>query len=168
MMFLVSGSSAAGKTFALKELHNRQPELAIHDFDEIGVPEKADSGWRHRANETWLQRALEYQAHRVDLLLAGQTPFGELLASPSVTQLEALSACLVDCDDETRLARLPSRGSEWLDSVSRDLQDYINWAKWMRHHAQDPTWQPEVTQRRDSDVTMHWERWATWRRGDPR
>src|SRR5919204_6432024 len=106
MIFLVSGSSAAGKTYALKELREQKPELAIHDFDEIGVPPKADTAWRHRANEAWLQRALEYQAEGVDLLLAGQTPFGELLATPSATRLEALSACLIDCDDETRLTRL--------------------------------------------------------------
>ncbi len=75
-------------SIALNELRERKPELAIHDFDEIGVPPKAEIAWRHHADEAWLRRAREYQAEGVDLLLAGQTPFGELLAAPSATQLE--------------------------------------------------------------------------------
>ena len=76
MLFLLFGSSAAGKTFVLNELRGRIASLAIHDFDEIGVPAGADTAWRHRANEQWVRRALDYQADGTDLLLAGQTPFG--------------------------------------------------------------------------------------------
>jgi hypothetical protein len=112
MLFLLFGSSAAGKTFALNALRDRVEDLAIHDFDEIGVPPGADTAWRQQANEKWVRRALEYQAARIDLLLAGQTPFGELLAAPSATRLEAISACLIDCDDDTRVERLQARGPE--------------------------------------------------------
>jgi hypothetical protein len=101
VLFLLFGSSASGKTFVLNELRGRVPDLAIHDFDEIGVPPRADTPWRHRANEQWVRRALEYEAEGIDLLLAGQTPFGELLAAPSATRLEAISACLLDCADDT-------------------------------------------------------------------
>jgi len=54
VLFLLFGSSAAGKTFALNVLRDRVPDLAIHDFDEIGVPSGADTPWRHRANEAWV------------------------------------------------------------------------------------------------------------------
>jgi hypothetical protein len=105
MLFLVFGSSASGKTVALEALRGRLFDLAIHDFDEIGVPPGAQTGWRHGANEEWLRRALDYQASGTDLLLAGQTPLGELLATPSAWKIEAISACLIDCDDATRVAR---------------------------------------------------------------
>lgn len=88
------------------------PNLAGHDFDEIAVPSNADAAWRHRANERWVQRALEYEAQGSDLLLAGQTPLGELLAAPSASRLQAISACLIVCD-ETRIARLYERGADW-------------------------------------------------------
>jgi len=42
MLFVLSGSSAAGKTTVLAELAARVENLAVHDFDEIGVPEGAD------------------------------------------------------------------------------------------------------------------------------
>jgi len=65
----------SGKNYALNELRTRGiADLAIHDFDEIGVPVGADTAWRHGANEAWLRRGLDYQAEGVDLLLAGQNP----------------------------------------------------------------------------------------------
>lgn len=168
MLFLLFGSSAAGKTFVLDALRGRIGDLAVHDFDEIDVPPDADTAWRHRANEQWVLWALDYQREGTDLLLAGQTPFGELLAAPSASRLEAISACLVDCDDETRIARLRARGPEWFARTGGDLQDYLNWAAWMRHHAADPSWQTEVIRHEATLDEMRWSRWAGWRAGDPR
>jgi hypothetical protein len=168
VFFLLFGSSAAGKTFALQELHGQVANLAIHDFDEIGVPPGADAAWRHRADEDWIGRALDYQAEGTDLLLAGQTPFGEILAAPSAPRLEAISACLLDCDDETRVRRLQARGREWFARTAGDLQDYLGWAAWLRGHASDPAWRPEVIQHEATVDEMHWSRWSDWRAGDPR
>jgi hypothetical protein len=168
MMFLVSGSSAAGKTFALNELRERKPDLEIHDFDEIGVPANADTAWRQNANEAWVRRALDYEADGADLLLAGQTPYGEFLATPSATRLEAICACLIDCDDATRIERLRARGPEWLASTAGEIQDYLNWADWMRHHAADPTWRQDVIRQGGAEEEMHWDRWGDWQAGDPR
>ena len=168
MLFLLFGSSAAGKSFVLDSLRQRVPGLAIHDFDEIGVPAGADTAWRHGANEEWVRRALDHQMAGTDLFLAGQTPFGELLATPSAPQLEAISACLLDCDDETRVARLRSRGPEWLARTAGDLGDYLHWADWMRGHASDPTWEPDVIRQSSTERTLVWARWSRWQAGDPR
>lgn len=168
MLFLLFGSSAAGKTFALDALRGRVDDLTLHDFDEIGVPPDADTAWRHHANERWVQRALEYQEHGTDLLLAGQTPVGELLAAPSASRLEAISACLLDCDDATRIARLRARGPEWFALAGGKLQDYLNWAAWMRGHVADPSWQPDVIQVEATANEMRWSRWNGWQAGDPR
>jgi hypothetical protein len=168
VFFLLFGSSAAGKTFVLSELRGRVPDLAIHDFDEIGVPVGADTAWRHRANERWVCRALEYQTEGADLLLAGQTPFGELLAAPSASRLNAISACLLDCDDATRTDRLRARGSEWFTRTGGDLEDYLNWAAWMREHAADPSSRAEVIEHEATLGEMHWSRWNRWPANDPR
>jgi hypothetical protein len=168
VLFLLFGSSGAGKSLALTALSNRVPGLAIHDFDEIGVPPDANTVWRHRANEVWIRRAIDHQANGTDLLLAGQTPLGELLAVPSAPRLEAIAACLLDCDDDTRLARLRARGPTWLARVPGDLQDYLNWADWMRRHANDPTWKTDVIRDPATDDEMRWARWSEWQPGDPR
>jgi hypothetical protein len=168
VLFLLFGSSAAGKTFVIDGLRGRVADLAIHDFDEIGVPPGADTAWRHRANEQWVRRALEYQEEGIDLLLAGQTPFGELLAAPSALRLKAISACLIDCDDETRVARLQARGPEWFARTAGDLQDYLSWAAWMREHAADPSWRPDVIRHEATEDEMRWSRWSGWTAADPR
>jgi hypothetical protein len=168
VLFLLFGSSAAGKTVALNGLQGRVDGLAVHDFDEIGVPPGADTAWRHRADEQWVRRALAYQAEGIDLLLAGQTPFGELLAAPSAPRLEAISACLIDCDDETRVARLRARGPEWFARTAGDLQDYLAWAAWMRGHAADPSRRRDVIWHERTAGEMQWSRWSGWRIGDPR
>jgi hypothetical protein len=168
VLFLVFGSSAAGKTFALDELRGRIADLAVHDFDEIGVPPGADTAWRHRADEEWIGRALDYQRQGTDLLLAGQTPLGEMLAAPSATRLDAISACLIDCNDDTRVARLRARSPEWLASTGGELQDCLNWAAWMRGHVADPAWRTDVIQHESTLEEMRWSRWSGWSAGDPR
>lgn len=168
MLFLLFGSSAAGKSFTLSALRDRVPDLAVHDFDEIGVPPGADTARRHRANEEWVLRALAYEKDGTDFLLAGQTPFGELLATPSAPLVQAISACLLDVDDDTRIGRLRTRGSDWFAGAEGELQDYLSWAAWMRGHASDPTWQPDVIRHKATESEMQWGRWSDWRKGDPR
>ena len=163
-LFLIFGSSCAGKTTLLGALRARHAELEIHDFDEIGVPAGADLAWRHRANEQWVRRALEAGG---DFVLAGQTPLGELLAAPSATQLDAISACLLDCDDTERLARMRSRGDDWAARYSDNLDDFVHWGDWMRGHARDPRFRPFVIQER-CDPSMQWERWSEWRANEQR
>lgn len=168
MFFLLFGSSCSGKTLGLEALRGRVDALAIHDFDEVGVPAGADLAWRHRANEQWVRRAVEHQAEGMDFLLAGQTPLGELLAAPSAAQLDAISACLLDCDDTTRLERMTVRGPEWLSRTGGTVRDYLNWASWMRDHAADPTARVEVIRCDGAWTEMRWSRWNAWRAGDPR
>jgi hypothetical protein len=168
MLFLLFGSSGAGKTVTLAALRGRVPALAVHDHDEIGVPTGADTAWRQEANEEWVGRALAYQEEGVDLLLAAQTPLGELLAAPSAPRLNAISACLLDCDDDVRLARLRARGQAWADSAGVDLDVFNDWAVWLRHHAADPSWHPNALTWADPDRHQHWGRWDTWKAGDPR
>lgn len=168
MLLLLFGSSAAGKTYAIDDLLRRHPDVAIHDFDEIGVPPGADRAWRHHANEVWIARALEYQSEGRDVLLASQTPFGEMLASPSAPRLEAISACLIDCDDDTRIARLRDRGPDWFSRTGAELADYLAWVEWLRRHAADPSGEQHVLTEPPTEVPMRWERWADWRAGDPR
>jgi hypothetical protein len=169
VLFLVFGSSASGKSVALTELRARRvPGLDVHDFDEIGMPADPSLRWRHEANETWVRRALDRQAEGADVLLAGQTPLGELLATPSASCLGGISACLLDCDDETRIERLRSRGPAWWARSRADVDAYLSWAAWMRRHAEDPSWMPEVIVTGDGLPQMRWDRWRGWQAGDPR
>ena len=139
MPFLLFGSSGSGKTTLLDAIRGRVERLALHDFDEIGVPSDATTAWRHEANERWLRRALGYQAEGIDMLLAGQTPVAEVLAAPSAPLVDGLAACLLDCDDAARTERLAQRPQVW-----GSVDEMLRWAAWLRRHAADVTYRLDV------------------------
>jgi len=178
VLFLLFGSSASGKTTLVHDVLPLVANVEGHDFDEIHPPPGADTAWRHRAYREWIDRALTLQEQGIDLLLCGQTPFGELLAAPNASHLEAISACLIDCDDVIRASRLEERGDLWFDRTAGPLiasftwpgwvQEHLNWTEWLRRHAKDPTWMPHVIRIPETEHEMDWGRWSEWRTGDPR
>jgi hypothetical protein len=83
--------------------------VVVHDFDEIGAPSTADVGSRQHGMERWLRRVLDYQQAGLDVLLLGQSPLGEVLASPSAICRDGIAACLLDVAGDERLRRLERR-----------------------------------------------------------
>jgi hypothetical protein len=178
MVFLLFGSSASGKTTLTQDVVPLLEGAEGHDFDELEPPPGADTAWRHRGYAYWIERALELEEQGTDLILCGQTPLGELLAAADSTQLDAISACLIDCDDATRAARLEGRGGAWFARAAGPLQDtytwpewvsrHLSWADWLRNHARDPRYRQFVLHAPETEREMRWERWQTWTAGDPR
>jgi hypothetical protein len=137
--------------------------VAVHDFDEIGVPSGAMPSWRQRANEEWLRTILrDYPTGTVVLL--GHTSLGELLATPSAIELGGISCCLLDCDSAVRRERLRDRRG-WTEDETRWHESF---ARWLRRHAEDPQWRQEVIRHPYAPPELVWERWDKWRPGDPR
>lgn len=164
MLLSLTGASGAGKSTLLAmlaEIDWGHP-LACVEFDSIGVPEGADTSWRHGAIEHWVQRALAEQEAGGHLLLCGQVPIGELLAAPSADQLDGIAICVLHCAPESRWKRLRERG--WPDE---DIVHHVRFGEWFFAHSADPEHAPEVI-RVDSGAPMRWERWEDWRAGDPR
>lgn len=164
MFLTVAGSSCSGKTTAVRACAEIDG-LVVHDFDEIGVPPSADTVWRQRSMEEWIQRVLRYQADGLDVLLTGQSPLGEVLASPSAIGLDAIAACLLDVDDRVRWQRLESRDpGRWSTEAKRS---FIGWGRWHRGHAADPRYRPGVITTAGYEP-MQWGRWSDWTSTDPR
>ena len=65
MLFFVTGASGSGKTAIIPRLRQRLPQVAVYDFDSIGVPPDADAAWRQQATERWLRQAIAHQLGRV-------------------------------------------------------------------------------------------------------
>jgi hypothetical protein len=115
--------------------------------------------------ELWVRRALEYEDRGIDLLLTGQSPLGEVLASPSTPLLDGIAVCLVDVSDEVRCSRLTKRDPGRWDAPAVDA--FLDWAAWHRNHAEDPRYRPDVIVD-DSWSRMAWHRWAEWTSSDRR
>jgi hypothetical protein len=165
MLLKLTGSSCSGKTTLAFSAGDRLGRLAVHDFDEVGVPGSADRHWRHRETEMWVRRALEYQDRGVDLLLTGQSPLGEVLATPSAPLLDGIAVCLVDVSDEVRRSRLTTRDAGRWDAPAVDA--FLGWAAWHREHARNPRHRPDAIVD-DSWPHMVWHRWTGWTADDRR
>ena len=166
MLLKLTGSSCSGKTTLAFAVADRIPGIAVHDFDEVGVPELPIPGdWRNRMTEEWVRRALEYQARGIDLLLTGQSPLGEVLAAPSAPFLDGIAVCLIDVADEVRRDRLAARDGDKWDEATTDA--FCGWAAWHRGHARDPRHVPEAIIG-GGWPEMVWHRWTGWSAEDPR
>lgn len=164
MLFLLTGASGAGKSAALAHLKDVEwdSEVECFEFDSIGVPDGANTAWRHAAIEHWVGRALEAQSDGTHMLLCGQVPMGEFLAAPSADRLQRVEVCLLHCSPDVRRERLLRRGEDPATIVHHN-----RFGEWFRAHTLDPTHAPEVI-RVPSSVPMQWSRWADWPPGDTR
>lgn len=155
VFLLVTGASGAGKSTVRRliadELKPGVECVELHDVVE--VPRLPTKAWRQQATEAVVRRALELQAQGRDLLLAGDpVAAGELIAAPSADQLDVIAVCLLDVDQEARLARLSARGDDPALFVH-----HVAFADWMRGHAVDPGHRLEVLQINGWEQ-MRWER----------
>jgi hypothetical protein len=118
--------------------------------------------WRQRSTEHIVRRALRLQAEGRHLMLCGDPVApGELLAAPSADALEAVEVCLLDCRPDVQRERLRERGDP-----PETVPHHLAFAEWMRGHARDPAWRPEVITH-SGWKEMRWDRWSRLRRGDP-
>jgi len=160
MLFFITGASGSGKSACIPGLRDQLNDYVVHDFDEVEVPADADTLWRQRTTEYWISRAIENQHKGKDTVICGGAVYGEILASPSITLIDRFAACLLDCADALRIKRVRGRGND----INMDM---LCWSAWLRVHAVDPTWSPEVITKGGYDL-MKWERWSHWQEGDIR
>lgn len=138
MLYFIGGASGSGKTACIEALQRLLPNAIIHDFDNIGVPDNADSHWRQQATEKWLQKVIDEISSDQPYIICGQVVLGEILASPSGAQLLPIHSCLLDVTDIERVKRLNYCGTYGAN------QDTLNWAAWLRMHHVDPQWEQHV------------------------
>ena len=142
-LYFIGGASGGGKTAVMPYLKELLEDIAVYDFDDIGVPEGADKKWRQESTEKWLQKLL---SDGKDACLLGQIVLGEILGCPSAKQIEKVNFCLLDVSDFERIQRLKKRNTYGAD------QNMLNWSSWLRMHHQDPQWVQHVIQ---EDAAIH-------------
>jgi hypothetical protein len=164
VLLLVTGASGAGKTASFDGVQRALERAAVvcADFDAVGVSPDADTVWRQRTVEHWVQRAAVEQRLGRHFVLFGQVPVGELLAAPSTASIDGVGACLLHCSAEVRRERLIGRGED-----PNQLDAHVAFGDWLHEHTLDPTHKPDVI-RVPGSVEMRWDRWESWSPGDPR
>jgi hypothetical protein len=162
MLAVVFGTSGSGKSTHAALLADLLPDIAVHDWDEVGGSPPPEN-WRQRGNHEWIDRARRGDR---DVLVLGGVP-GEILAAPGAVELDGLAFCLLDCADDERVRRLRAREREQGASLTpHQLWDHVAWGVWLRFHAADPSWWTGPIRRGEDGYV--WSRWESWRAGDPR
>lgn len=155
-IYFIAGASGSGKTAILSDLKKLLGQaFSVYDFDDIGVPDKADRKWRQESTEKWLQKLLQEDK---DACLLGQMVLGEILACPSAKQINQVSFCLLDVSDYERVQRLKKRNTYGID------QTMLSWSAWLRMHHQDPQWVQHVLKENcwgELDFSV-WDQLESW------
>lgn len=154
MLYFITGASGSGKTACIPGLKKALPDSAFYDFDDIGVPENADTTWRQQATEQWLQKYLQEKDEVDCFCICGGVVLGEILACPTAGQLAKINLCFLDVADLERIRRLNQRDKEIAN------QDMLNWSSWLRVHHADPQWQKNVIQN-NAWSGLDFSRWQT-------
>ena len=161
MLYLISGAAASGKKTIARAVAQRLPNLTGHHDNERA----SLTGEERITNlEGWVEDALGLERDGIDLVLASQSPLGEVLASPRAIELEGIAPCLLDCHDFVRMDRWIERGvhPDWPIGM-----DHFCWAVFHRLHARDPQYEQRVMLDREVDGPV-WSRWTDWEHDDPR
>lgn len=155
-LYFIGGASGSGKTAVMPNLKELLGEnIAVYDFDDIGVPDAADKKWRQEFTEKWLQKLL---SDGKDACLLGQMVLGEILACPSAKMLGKVNFCLLDVDDFERIQRIKKNHAAGSD------QNMLNWSSWLRMHHRDPQWIQHVL-KEDCWSTLDfsvWDKLSHW------
>jgi hypothetical protein len=161
MLYLISGAVASGKSMVSRAVTERIPNLVELEEHVVSGQTGLD---RMVKIGLWIEQALRLEADGKDAVLAGQSPLGEVLASPRAVELEGIAPCLLDAHDFVRLDRWMARG------VSPDwpvCMDHFCWAAFHRLHARDPRFEQRVLKQRGYADAV-WKRWDKWTAEDPR
>lgn len=104
--FFVTGSSGAGKSTLVKELRQAAlSNVAVYDFDELGVPLDADQSWRIATTRQWLDTSKDNAAKGVTTVVLGLTHPAEVDAIAREVGI-TIRYCMLEVESEELKRRL--------------------------------------------------------------
>jgi hypothetical protein len=139
-LVILTGASGAGKSALARHfLEHYSAYCDVFFFDSIGVPPvekmEADYGsgeaWQRAMTLQWMTRIRPILSARRPVLFEGQMRIAFIREALTANKIASAHIVLIDCDDDTRGARLH------LDRSQPELANPImmNWARYLREEA---------------------------------
>jgi RNase adaptor protein for sRNA GlmZ degradation len=109
-IYFITGVNGVGKSTLIPILEDRldPAAFAIHDFDERGVPDSADSVWRLSETIHWVQAGEDNAKKGVSTVICGFVKAKEISQAAEESGAE-IEVCLLEANDEAIEARIMSR-----------------------------------------------------------
>lgn len=110
-LFIITGASASGKTFVIKELRRIMPEYCIFDYDSIFQFMKDDAGKvdYQKVQNIWLRVARNIAESGRKTILCGLIKPKYVEKCKDFKYFHNIYYLILHCDDKTREIRLRSR-----------------------------------------------------------
>ncbi len=124
LIVFITGVSGVGKSSVVPKLRELMPSIAIHDFDEVVVPEDVDVAWRLKTTDHWLKQAKENLLKGKSSIICGVSRPEEVISSSEYNQTMNLRFGLIKISNSLIQERLTERGND-----SELILANINWAE---------------------------------------
>ena len=118
--YFITGAEGVGKTTILKSLIKKFPNMKIHDFDEIGVPENPPLQWRLDTTLFWIREAIKNHRKGLSTCIIGLSFPSEIVKYKESRELGDIVFILLDVNEKERKFRLSKRGAS--REVVEDLE----------------------------------------------
>ncbi|PIQ91607.1 MAG: hypothetical protein COV70_02800 [Parcubacteria group bacterium CG11_big_fil_rev_8_21_14_0_20_39_22] len=120
-MYLITGVSGVGKTAVIPHLkQSLGDKFEVHDFDERGVPDNADSQWRVDETEYWIEYGRKKDEGGVTVVVCGFSNPDEIAEIQGKSSDVKVQTILLDADAKIIENRLRNRNTD--ESVKKDLE----------------------------------------------
>lgn len=143
-LFVMTGSSGAGKTTTCRLLMRSLPECVVLESDTLwGSIDMAGEGSLPRYWDTWLRLVMNIHQAERPVLLCGTVVPSVIESLPSQSYIAGTYYLALTCDDAELEQRLHARPA-WRQSGSDDfVRDHVTFNRWFRSKT-DPD-QPSIT-----------------------
>ena len=108
-LYFITGAEGVGKSSIIPILKKKFPEIDVHDFDEVGVPENPPLQWRYDTTLHWLNVAIKNQKKGKSTIIAGLSFPNEVKKYKEYKEIDKVMFCLLDVHETERETRLCKR-----------------------------------------------------------
>jgi len=139
---VLTGASGGGKTTIALAIEDTHPEFSVFRFDTIGVPSpevmaafgsghQPGGAWQRAMTLQWFERIAPILASDRSVLFEGQMRVAFVQEALAVHGITHARVILVECDDETRTARLT------YDRQQAELanESMMRWSRYLHEEA---------------------------------
>jgi broad-specificity NMP kinase len=129
-IFIILGTSSAGKSMVCNAIRSKKPEWAVFDIDEEGVPEHPTKEWRRERTNQLLKKVKENQEK--DVILCGVIVPSEVKESKEYTNEIAIHYIFLKVNEEIIKERLEARAYS-----EKEIADNINWSNYLEEEVKN-------------------------------
>ena len=127
-LFIVTGTSGAGKSTVVPELRRRLPAFDVFDMDLLAGDDWQQIKWN------WLKIAHSIAQSGRGTVLCGTVVPENLAGAPYLPYFDAICYLNLHCDDETRAARLRARPA-YRGTTEEFIAGHADFARWLLANA---------------------------------